>query len=87
MKSKIDRFVIDSLNKMFEISGSTTTYEDIKDREDDWFMQETITEAQVEEFKEWFVSTIRSRRIVTSKKTALDEWIGFWLMWGLKEEK
>ena len=37
---KWDQAVIDLINKMFEIAGHNVTYDDIKDRKDDWYTQD-----------------------------------------------
>ena len=34
------------INKMFEIAGHNVTYDDIKDRKDNWYQQWTMTEEQ-----------------------------------------
>ena len=36
-EEKWDKAVVDLINKMFEIAGHNVTYEDIKDRKDNWF--------------------------------------------------
>ncbi len=38
---------------MFEIAGHQVTYDDVKDRKDDWFQQWTMTVEQNEEWQEW----------------------------------
>ena len=39
-----EQLVPDMINKMFEIAGHEVTYDDIKDRKDDWYAQWTMTE-------------------------------------------
>jgi len=82
-EEKKDIFVKDVINKMFEIAGHDVTYEDIKDRKDDWYTQWTMSTAQNDEWKEWGVTEIR-KRFRYNKKWAEKEmgWIN--LMWGLK---
>lgn len=83
LKEKQDSFIKDSINKMFEISGHDVTFDDIKDRKDDWFTQWTMTVAQNNEWKEWGVQEIR-KRFRYNKKWAEREMGMIALMWGLK---
>ena len=83
LKEKQDSFIKDSINKMFEISGYDVTFDDIKDRKDDWFTQWTMTVAQNNEWKEWGVQEIR-KRFRYNKKWAEREMGMIALMWGLK---
>ena len=82
-EEKKDIFVKDVINKMFEIAGYDVTYEDIKDRKDDWYTQWTMSTAQNDEWRDWGVSEIK-KRFRYNKKWAEKEmgWIN--LMWGLK---
>jgi hypothetical protein len=48
---KRQQAIIDIINKMFEIAGHDVTFDDIKDRKDDWYCQWTMT---IEESKEWY---------------------------------
>lgn len=75
--------VIDIINKMFEIAGHEVTYDDIKDRKDDWYTQWTMTIAQSDEWSEWGRQYLR-KNLKMSIKMASSEmgWIS--LMWGLK---
>jgi len=82
-EEKKDIFVKDVINKMFEIAGHDVTYEDIKDRKDDWYTQWTMSTAQNDEWKEWGVSEIR-KRFRYNKKWAEKEMSWITLMWGLK---
>ena len=82
-EEKKDIFVKDVINKMFEIAGHDVTYEDIKDRKDDWYTQWTMSTAQSDEWKEWGVSEIR-KRFRYNKKWAEKEMSWITLMWGLK---
>lgn len=71
------------INKMFEIAGHQVTFEDIKDRKDNWYQQWTMTEAQNQEWIEWGIEYIR-KQLKINKKLAEREmgWIN--LGWGLK---
>ena len=82
-EQKEKQMVVDMINKMFEIAGHDVTYEDIKDRKDDWYTQWTMTMAQSDEWKEWGVSEIR-KRFRYNKKWAEKEMGWITLMWGLK---
>jgi len=36
IKQKQEQFVVDVINKMFEIAEHQVNYDDVKDRKDDW---------------------------------------------------
>jgi len=82
-KQKQEQFVVDVINKMFEIAGHPITYDDVKDRQDDWYTQWTMTMEQSDEWKNWGVSEIR-KRFRYNKKWAEREMGMIILMWGLK---
>jgi hypothetical protein len=82
-EEKKQLFVVDTINKMFEIAGHDVTFDDIKDRKDDWYTQWTMTMDQNEQWKEWGVSEIR-KRFRYNKKWAEKEMGMISLMWGLK---
>ena len=82
-EEKMNVFVVDVINKMFEIAGHDVTYEDIKDRKDEWYTQWTMTMEQNDVWKEWGVSEIR-KRFRYNKKWAEREMGMIILMWGLK---
>ena len=71
------------INKMFEIAGHPITFNDIKDRKDDWYTQWTMSVEQNDEWKEWGVEEIR-KRFRYNKKWAEKEMAMISLMWGLK---
>jgi len=83
LQEKKDIFIQDVINKMFEISGYDVTYEDIKDRKDDWYTQWTMTMEQNDVWKDWGVSEIQ-KRFKYNKKFAEREMGMIILMWGLK---
>ena len=83
LKEKKELFIRDIINKMFEIAGHDVTYDDIKDRKDDWYTQWTMTMAQNDELKEWGVAEIR-KRFRYNKKLAEREMAMIILQWGLK---
>ena len=82
-EEKMNVFVVDVINKMFEIAGHDVTYEDIKDRKDDWYTQWTMTMEQSDQWKEWGVEEIK-KRFRYNKKWAEKEMGMIILMWGLK---
>jgi hypothetical protein len=82
-EEKKQLFVVDTINKMFEIAGHDVTFDDIKDRKDDWYTQWTMTMDQNDEWKEWGVTEIR-KRFRYNKKWAEKEMGMITLMWGLK---
>jgi len=82
-KQKEQQAVIDLINKMFEIAGHQVTYDDIKDRKDNWFQQWTMTEAQSDEWVEWGEEYLR-KMFKLNKKLTEREMAMISLMWGLK---
>ena len=82
-QEKVDKFIQDAINKMFEIAGHDVTYDDIKNREDNWYQQWTMTMSQNNEWREWGVNELKKRFRYT-KKLAQKEMGMVTLMWGLK---
>ena len=58
-EQKSEQALIDIINQMFIIAGHNVSYDDIKDRKDNWFSEWTMTEAQNEEWREWGVAYVR----------------------------
>jgi len=58
---KRDLFLQNLINKMFEIAGHQITYDDIKDRKDDWYSQWTMTTEQNEQWKKWGIAEIKKQ--------------------------
>ena len=82
-QEKIDNMVVDMINEMFRIAGHAVTYDDIKDRKDDWFHEWTMTEAQNEEWKSWGKKYFQKNFRMYAKQAEKEMmWIN--LMWGLK---
>ena len=52
-EQKKEQALIDLINEMFRIAGHEVTFDDIKDRKDNWFQQYTMTTAQNEEWQAW----------------------------------
>ena len=82
-KQKQEQFGIDVINKMFEIAGHQVTYDDIKDRKDDWYSQWTMTTEQNEQWKKWGIAEIK-KQFRYNTLTAEREMGMISLMWGLK---
>jgi hypothetical protein len=82
-EQKGEQALIDIINQMFIIASHNVTYDDIKDRKDDWFNEWTMTKAQNEEWKDWGVAYIR-KVFKTNKTLAEREMLWFNLQWGLK---
>ena len=80
-KSKM--FLVYFINKMFEIAGHDVTYEDIKDRKDNWFQEWTMTYGQGEELKQWGIIEIK-KRLKLNQHLAEREMGMVNLMYGLK---
>ena len=78
--------VIEILNKMFEFAGHKVTYEDIKDRQDAWYNDWTITEEQYDKWKQWGTKQIKKKLKYTDVYAERQmSMIG--ANWGLKFEK
>ena len=71
------------VNKMFEISGNSITFKDIKGRKDDWFTEYTMTEQECTEWMKWGTDYLRKTLKIT-KKLAEREMSMFNLSYGLK---
>jgi len=82
-KQKQEQFVVDVINKMFEIAGHSITYDDVKDRKDAWYAEWTMTMEQSDVWKDWGIEEIR-KRFKYNKKFAEREMGMISLMWGLK---
>jgi hypothetical protein len=81
--NKKDQMVIDMINEMFKIAGHDVTYDDVKDRKDNWFEQWTMTEAQYDEWKSWGKKYLQKKfRMYAKMAESQMSMIG--LMWGLK---
>jgi hypothetical protein len=82
-EEKWDLAVVDLINEMFKIAGHFVTYEDIKDRKDNWFNEWTITMDQYEEWKLWGKKYLQKKLNMYAKSAKKQmDWVG--LMWGLK---
>jgi hypothetical protein len=85
-EQKKEKLMIDLINKMFEIAGHNVTFEDIKDRKDDWYNQWTMTEDQYNQWRKWGVKQIKKVTKLTDVY-ADREMAMIGLNWGLKFDK
>ena len=82
-EEKDQQTVIDLINEMFRIAEHDVTFDDIKDRKDDWFTQWTMTVAQHDVWFEWGVAYLKKKyRYRTEYAKRQMGMIA--LMWGLK---
>jgi len=82
-EEKSQMFLVDAINKMFEIAGHPITYGDIKDRKDNWFQQWEMTYEQGEKWEQWGILEIK-KRLKLNQHLAEREMAMINLMWGLK---
>ena len=81
--TKEEKVLVGLINEMFRIAGHDVKFEDIKDREDAWYTDWTMTVKQYEQWKKWGVEYIRKtlkKRKLAAEKTM--SW--FALNYGLK---
>ena len=84
MRKNKDEIVVETMiNKMFEIAGHSVTFEDIKDRKDDWYVQWTMTEEQNKEWRDWGSKYLKKQKGLR-KHYAERQIAMFDLMYGLK---
>jgi hypothetical protein len=82
-QEKREHVIINLINKMFEIAGHQVTFDDIKDRKDNWFQEWTMTIEQNDQWKEWGKKyLIKNLRI--NAKLAEREMVWVSLQWGLR---
>ena len=82
--SKKKQIVVETLiNKMFEVAGHNVSYNDIKERNDNWYQQWTMTEQQNKEWRDWGIKHIK-KELRLYKHIAEREMAIFDLNYGLK---
>ena len=82
-EEKIDKFVVNAINEMFRIAGHEVTYDDIKDRKDNWFHDWTMTMDQNAEWQRWGKKYLQKNLNMYAKRAEKEmQWAS--LMWGLK---
>jgi hypothetical protein len=82
-QQKIDKALVDIINEMFRIAGHEVTYDDIKDRKDNWFQDWTMTMVQNDEWQRWGKQYLQ-KNLNMYAKMAKREMAMISLMWGLK---
>jgi hypothetical protein len=80
MRKKTD-ILKEVIDKMFEISGHPLKYEDVAGREDNWYQQYTMTEAQNKEWREWGTDFIKKKcrykkELASREMAMIDLYIG-----------
>jgi hypothetical protein len=83
MSERKKEFLVDLINKMFEIAGHDVTYEDIEGRKDAWYNQWTMTEEQNQEWIDYGMASIK-KVFRYPKKVCQKEMMWINLMYGLK---
>lgn len=82
-QEKREHVSINLINKMFEIAGHPVTFDDIKDRKDNWFQEWTMTIEQNDQWKAWgkkyLIKNLRINAKLAEREMA---WVS--LQWGLK---
>jgi hypothetical protein len=82
-EQKWNKAVVDLINEMFIMAGHEVTYDDIKDRKDNWFWEWTMTMQQYEDWKVWGKKYIMKNLRLSAKAAEREMmWVG--LQWGLK---
>jgi hypothetical protein len=75
----------DFINQMFIIAGHPeVSYNDVLGRQDAWYTEWTMTEAQRDEWKEWGISYLKKKKRSWSKKLIEREVAMIDLCYGLK---
>lgn len=82
-QQKIEKMLVDVINEMFCIAGHDVTYDDVKERKDDWFQAWTMTADQNETWQRWGKKYLQKNLNMYAKQAEKEmQWIS--LMWGLK---
>ena len=71
------------INKMFEYAHVPQTYDDIKDRKDEWYREFTMTQEESNAFKDYAIRYLK-RELKTGYYKADTEYQWFDLMYGLR---
>lgn len=79
-----NKIIVETLiNKMFEISGHSITFEDIKNRKDDWYSEYEMTQEECAEWMIWGAEYLK-KTLKINKRLAEREMSMFNLSYGLK---
>jgi hypothetical protein len=84
-KNKTDKFLEKALDKMFQAVGLASWDRELTKKQN-WYMEHSWTEEQIDEYKKWFVRTA-IKDLKLNKQLALKEWSWFFLMWGWTQTK
>lgn len=71
------------IDKMFEFANCELRYKDVVGRTDDWYEQNTMTQQQYEEWRDWAVAYLR-KNLRMPKYKAIKEFNWLNLYCGLK---
>lgn len=71
------------INKMFEYAHVPQTFDDIKDRKDEWYREFTMTQEESNAFKDYAIRYLK-RELKTGYYKADTEYQWFDLMYGLR---
>ena len=82
-QEKQAKMLVDMINEMFRIAGHAVTYDDIKDRKDNWFQEWTMTVEQNDEWQAWGKKYLQ-KNLRLPARWAEREMSMISLMWGLK---
>ena len=83
MRTDAQKIVKHLINKMFEYAHVPQTYDDIKDRKDEWYREFTMTQEESDAFKDYAIRYLK-RELKTGYYKADTEYQWFDLMWGLR---
>jgi hypothetical protein len=82
-EQKLEKAGRDLINEMFHIAGHNVTFDDVKDRKDNWFQEWTMTMAQHKEWQEWGKKYLQKNLRKRAKAAEMEmQWFG--LQYGLK---
>jgi hypothetical protein len=82
-QEKQEKAVVDLINEMFQIAGHDVTYDDIKDRKDNWFHDWTMTMEENDKWQQWGKTYLQKNLKLPARLAEREmQWMS--LMWGLK---
>ena len=81
-EKKKEKALEDLINQMFIIAGHDVKFEDVKNRQDNWFQHYTMTISQNEEWQAWGKKYLQTN-LRTPAKLAEKEMQWFSLQYGL----
>lgn len=59
------------INKMFEIAGHTVTYNDVKYRDDEWYLEWGMDDNQRNEWIEWASEYLQKERKISKSRARI----------------